>query len=98
MLFRSHLERIGAYDAEADKAWRDYTATSMSVKERRLADAAGQAQQELVAARDQVIGALKSDGRAAAIALDKRVQCTAKFEQWRESVDKLIGYRASALE
>ena len=83
---------------EVEKAWEDYTATSMSPEERRLADVAEQANQELVAARDRVRAAFKSGGRAAAIETDLSVQRSLKFDRWREAMDKLVAYQARDAE
>jgi hypothetical protein len=89
-----HLDRIPGFRAEADKAWKDYTASAMSAEERKLADEAAQAHVALVAAAEQTISAFKAHGRAAAIEVDGRVERIAKFDRWRGTVDKLIEHQA----
>ena len=87
------LDRIKGFEAEAEKSWKDYSATPMSPAERRLADAVAQAQQNMIAARQQVVAALRMHGRAAAAEVDKRAERVAKFDRWREAVDKLVEHQ-----
>lgn len=95
---QKHLDRIAGFSAEADKAWKDYSAAGMSVGERKLAEEAGQAHLALVAARDQVTAAFQSHGHAYAVEVEKRVDWTAKFERWRVAVDRLIEHQARDAE
>ena len=87
------LDRIKGFEAEAEKSWKDYLATPMSPAERQLADAVAQAQQNMIAARQQVVAALRIHGRAAAAEVDKRAERVAKFDRWREAVDKLVEHQ-----
>jgi methyl-accepting chemotaxis protein len=95
---QKHLRRLAAFGAEAEKVWKEYNASAMSAEERKLADEVGQAHQGLVAARDQVTAAFAAEGRAAATEVDKRVDRIAKFDQWREKLDKLIEFQAREAE
>jgi len=88
------LDRINGFEAEAEKTWKDYSATPMSPAERQLADAVAQAQLNMIAARQQVVAALRMHGRAAAAEVDKRAERVAKFDRWRKAVDKLVEYQS----
>ena len=89
-----HLDRITGFRTEADKAWKEYAASSMSAEERKLADEAAQAHVALVTAAEQTASAFKAQGRAAAAEVDGRVERIAKFDRWRAAVDKLIEHQA----
>jgi hypothetical protein len=92
------LDRIKGFEAEAEKTWKDYSATPMSPAERQLADAVAQAQLNMIAARQQVVAALRMHGRAAAAEVDKRAERAAKFDRWREAVDQLVEYQSHAVQ
>jgi Four helix bundle sensory module for signal transduction len=89
-----HLQRIKGFEAEAENAWKDYSATPMNPGQRQLAEAAAQAQQTMITARQQVVAALRMYGRAAAAEVDKRAERSSKFDRWREAMDKVVEYQA----
>ena len=68
----------------------------MSPAERQLADSVAQAQLNMIAARQQVVAALRMHGRTSAAEVDKRAERVAKFDR-REAVDQLVEYQSHAV-
>jgi methyl-accepting chemotaxis protein len=90
-----HLRLAADATALADKAWQKYFATSMRPDEKALADASAAAQRTLTEARQQVVAALGSQGRAAALEVARKVDWSGRFNRWHVTMEKLVENQAT---
>src|SRR5690349_21301285 len=63
-------EQIKGLDADGEKAWKEYAATPMNDDERKLAAQTMQAHEAMMAAEQQLITTLRTQGRVAAAELE----------------------------
>jgi methyl-accepting chemotaxis protein-1 (serine sensor receptor) len=87
-------ERIKRLDAEAEKAWKEYASTPMNDEERKLAEQSVQAHHAMMAAGQQLVIILGAEGRAAATEFERRGEWAGRFEQWQQTLNKLVEYQA----
>jgi methyl-accepting chemotaxis protein len=84
------LDKIGPYTAALNKAWADYSETYADAEEKALAQQVQAALQTLGEARTKVVEALRSQSRANAYELSKKVEYKNKLYAYRDLMTKLV--------